>query len=326
MSNEINKKQKKSFANKLRNVFTEEIKEHLKVIEKERIRYITYSFLSLLAIPIFIALFFFYLNNSESVNIDINFVVFFIAGPLALSYFILKRYKTKAKSQIMPLLLSCLGDFKCVPKEIKKNQDDKAYFKRLKLIPPFDSCSVDDRIVGQYNNLQVDIYEVELARIQRSRKSYSKTIVFSGLLVKVPLLKNSNTVTLIKPKAIKIGDSKNIVKLEDPEFNKHFDVYSLDQVEARYLITTAFMSRLIKIVKMKMGEVSLSFEEGYVNIAIDNKKQTLGLNIPFLKKDWFEVSIFQKATDIRNYRKILEELQAILDVIDNLKLTQNIGL
>ena len=33
------------------------------------------------------------------------------------------------------------------------------------------------------------------------------------------------------------------VKLEDPKFEKLFDVYGNDQIEARYLLTPSFMER-----------------------------------------------------------------------------------
>jgi hypothetical protein len=34
------------------------------------------------------------------------------------------------------------------------------------------------------------------------------------------------------------------IELEDPEFEKIWDTYGEDQIEARYVLTTAFMERL----------------------------------------------------------------------------------
>ena len=58
----------------------------------------------------------------------------------------------------------------------------------------------------------------------------------------------------------------------------------------------------------------ISFENGNVNIAIEDNK------------NWFEFPAFKKATDIENYRNILFELCSILDIVDSLKLEQNIGM
>ncbi|MCD7879400.1 MAG: DUF3137 domain-containing protein [Candidatus Gastranaerophilales bacterium] len=104
------------------------------------------------------------------------------------------------------------------------------------------------------------------------------------------------------------------VHLESPEFEKLYDVYSTDQIEARYLITTAFMQRLVDLEKKGFKGLNISFEQGNVNIAIPSYK------------DWFEVSLLKSAYDIDNYRSILIEILNLLSIIDSLKLDKNIGL
>ena len=47
---------------------------------------------------------------------------------------------------------------------------------------------------------------------------------------------------------LQISDNKR--KLEDIYFNKQFNVYSDDEVETRYLLTTAFMERLSNLKKV----------------------------------------------------------------------------
>ena len=46
----------------------------------------------------------------------------------------------------------------------------------------------------------------------------------------------------------KFSSLKN-VKLEDPNFEKMFEVYSDDQVESRYLLTVTFMERLKELAE-----------------------------------------------------------------------------
>lgn len=41
----------------------------------------------------------------------------------------------------------------------------------------------------------------------------------------------------------------DVVRLEDPEFEKIFVVYSSDEVEARYILSTSFMERLVEFRK-----------------------------------------------------------------------------
>ena len=47
----------------------------------------------------------------------------------------------------------------------------------------------------------------------------------------------------------KIEGLKN-VKLEDPIFEKKFEIYSSDQQEARYLLTTSFTERLLELTEL----------------------------------------------------------------------------
>ena len=111
-------------------------------------------------------------------------------------------------------------------------------------------------------------------------------------------------------------DLKN-VKLEDPVFEKKFEVYSTDQVEARYLLTTSFMERLLELSGLfsKNGVIQCSF---YLN--------KLLLMIPS-DKNRFEVgSIYQPATFIDDIDQILKEMTIIFQIIDILKLERKTGL
>ncbi len=55
------------------------------------------------------------------------------------------------------------------------------------------------------------------------------------------------------------------VKLEDPIFEKKFEVYSSDQVEARYLLTTSFMERILELSNLfsenKLKEKNLKIKK-----------------------------------------------------------------
>ena len=98
---------------------------------------------------------------------------------------------------------------------------------------------------------------------------------------------------------------------QDVKFNEIYEVSSTDQIEARYLITTAFMNRLLE----QKNFISVSFEYGNVNIA---------LHCSYI--DWFEIPISKRADDINTYKVIISEIVQIIKIIDSLKLEQKIGL
>lgn len=72
-----------------------------------------------------------------------------------------------------------------------------------------------------------------------------------------------------------------LVKLENPEFEKIFAVYSTDQTEARYILTPTIMEALVAIYKKYKRKMHLSFIGSRVYVAMS------------FKQDLFEPKIFK---------------------------------
>lgn len=60
----------------------------------------------------------------------------------------------------------------------------------------------------------------------------------------------------------------DVVRMEDPEFEKHFAVYATDPVEARYILSPSFMERLLAYRKKTNTAVQFSFVENHMYIAV----------------------------------------------------------
>ena len=106
------------------------------------------------------------------------------------------------------------------------------------------------------------------------------------------------------------------VKLEDPIFEKMFEVYSDDQVEARYLLTVTFIERLKELVE--------NFGGKSIQCCFYNNK--LLMMIP-IEKDMFEPGSIYEAEDfIDDSKSLLKELSLIFSIIDTLKLNMEINL
>ncbi len=106
------------------------------------------------------------------------------------------------------------------------------------------------------------------------------------------------------------------VILEDPLFNKRFNVYSSDQITARYLVTPAFMQRFYNL-KTAFGakKAKCSFYDDTLMIAIQTKK------------DLFEIcSLFKSLEDPSSIREFYRELDSIYKMIEYFKLDENIGM
>lgn len=107
------------------------------------------------------------------------------------------------------------------------------------------------------------------------------------------------------------------VYLEDPVFNKKYKTYSEDQVEGRYLVTTAFMHRF-KNLHTVFGTRSAkcAFFANEVMFALPTRKNL------------FELSngLFCSLKNPKRIRAFYEEISAIYDIIDYFKLAEKTGL
>jgi len=113
-------------------------------------------------------------------------------------------------------------------------------------------------------------------------------------------------------------DSKKIqpIKLEDPLFEKKFNAYSTDEIEGRYLITTAFMERFINLnTAFGSRKAKCSFYGDNVMFAISTNKNL------------FEIGdLFSRLDNPKQLNEFFNEIASILVLVDYFKLNQKTGL
>lgn len=115
-------------------------------------------------------------------------------------------------------------------------------------------------------------------------------------------------------------DNKNekldTVNLEDPVFSKKFNVYSSNQVEARYLVTTAFMERF--------NELNTAFGAKAAKCSFCGDKILFAIST---NKNLFEIgSLFKTLENSKSIESFYNELSSVLKIIDDFKLNEKTGL
>ncbi len=261
--------------------------------------------------------------------------LFIIVGAGGIISIPVTKYKSNVKGIIFPKIFSFFGDFTYDQKGLGSVRS----LKSSGIIPSYDRESTEDYVRGEYEGVSIELTEAHLEdkhRDSKGRTSYST--VFKGIFVRLSMHKNFKGKTIIKRDSGGIGnwltDKTNAlenVKLEDPVFEKQFEVYSSDQIEARYLLTTSFMERLLKL-SSTFGDdeiaginIPKSFRErrGLQASFYDDK---LLIMIP-TQKDRFEpASIFIPATFEAEINIVLGEMNQIFQIVHMLKLNQDIGL
>lgn len=137
--------------------------------------------------------------------------------------------------------------------------------------------------------------------------------IFSGFFFIADFQKDFRGQTVIYRNSwIKWSNSGQRIKLENPEFEKRFDTYSTDQVEARYLLTPALMEKLIELDRKFPGQITLSFLDSKVIIAIPDSK------------NHFETSIWQSQLNNNSIFQEFHTLSALLGIVDDLNLNLRI--
>lgn len=103
-----------------------------------------------------------------------------------------------------------------------------------------------------------------------------------------------------------------LIKLEDPEFEKEFVVYGDDQVEARYILSPSLMQRITEFRNKTGGNLYLSFTGSRLYVAVP------------LARNMFEPSYFTCAADFKCIEEYYHDLLLAVGIVEDLNLNTRI--
>ncbi len=219
--------------------------------------------------------------------------------------------------------------------EIDKNliYDKDKHIQKYQFINSALFASLPDKIDGNdYISGILDGVKIELSDVHAQKKHQnhrgrdSWVTVFRGLFIVSEFNKNFRSRTLVLPDNAQksfgglIGNwlqSHNInrdelVKMDNPEFEKEFVVYGSDQIEARYILNHTLMRRLLDFKRKTKHNIYISFLYSNIYIAID------------YNRDLFEPSLFRSLLDFKVVLEYARTLSLAIGVVEELKLNQKI--
>ncbi|MDZ8069743.1 MAG: DUF3137 domain-containing protein [Nostoc sp. DedQUE08] len=212
-------------------------------------------------------------------------------------------------------------------------QEDTTYstwyaLYHLTIIPPFISYTffllvrllkIIPYILGsilQGKNIEYKKFEAEVFRNNFTRAS----VVFKGLFFQAKFQTNLRTVTIVQPKFIKANintiniANKDEIKLEDPEFAKFFIVYGDDQIEARYILSTSLMDKIVNFRKKTNRNIYISFVDDMIYVAIEEA----------VENNIFEPNLYKSVLSFASLREYFETLNLMLGIVEDLNLDRRI--
>jgi len=189
--------------------------------------------------------------------------------------------------------------------------------RSAKLLPNWDRSNFEDKLTGVRNGVDFEFFEAHLEQRRRRTDSRGRTrtewvSVFDGQCLRFDFHKTFYGTTLVLRDAglfNRLGGVSGTkrARLEDPVFEKAFEVHTTDQVESRFLLTPDVMQELVDLeTAFHGGKIRCAFTGGQVLIAVEGA-------------DLFEPgSLFTPLDNPERIRDLLADFSAVFQLIDAL--------
>lgn len=189
-------------------------------------------------------------------------------------------------------------------------------FRQLGLVPGWDRASYEDLLAGARGDAPFQFFEAHLEEKRTTTDSKGRTrttwvTVFKGQCLTVKFPKQFNGITKVYRDSgmfnwlAKMGVREPRIRLEDPVFEKAFEVYGTDQIESRFILTPDFMERLLGLERTFQGkQLRCAFAGGEMFLAVAGKN--------LLESG----SMHRRMDDLGRVREMLHDFAAIFLLID----------
>ena len=185
-----------------------------------------------------------------------------------------------------------------------------AAFDRLRLMPNFNREGWEDEVRGARGGADFVLCEAHL-KYKTSGKNSSTRTVFHGQLVVIDYHETFLGETVIKRdrgvfnRLMKPGGRFQRVGLASPKFEKIFEAWSTDQVEARTLLDPVVLERFEELDRIFDGaKLRAAFSGGKLYVAMETgDKLNMG-------------TMFQNLESPERVETIMKEFDLIFDLID----------
>lgn len=229
------------------------------------------------------------------------------------------------RCEIVPVLIEALlPDLKFSPdKGLSQSK-----FRSFDLFGCFDRYTSEDHLTGTIGKTKITAAEVHIEQRHRDKDGKTHyTTIFRGVIFIADFNKNFHSRTAVLPdtaerffgklignflQQMNIAESGKLVKLENPEFEKKFAVYSQDPMEARYILTPQLMERLLKVQTCESSPIRVLFSNSNMILALTRSS------------GWLEPPSWGNLANVAVLEKTLYEVSNLLELVEELDLNTRI--
>ncbi len=190
-----------------------------------------------------------------------------------------------------------------------------------------DRYSGNDYVKGSIDGVPLEFSDVHAEYQTKDSKGRTQWhTLFRGLFLVAEFNKYFKSKTVILPDQAEknfgslIGgwlqsinfSRDDLIRLDDPEFEKVFVVYGNDPIEARYILSYSMMKRILDFQKKISHPLFVSFVHNHIHIGIGTKK------------DLFEPAIFTSLLDFKQAMEYINTLRYTIGLVEELKLNEKL--
>ena len=297
----------------------------LKTLEQERRKIVSKLIYVMVAILCILGICLLVLRSNSRVAPPFLFipVLLCIITGAVICHFMTKGYVARFKSVVIQRIVRFIDE------NLNYDADDYIDHETFMLSKIFTQkpniYKGDDLVWGKTGATEIKFSEIKAEHESGSGKNRRRYTIFKGLFFIGDFNKHFTCETVVLPDTAEklfghFGQklqSMNIfrgelIKLEDPEFENHFVVYGDDQIQARYILSTSLMERIVEFRKKTGRKIYLSFVGSKVFVAVSYTKSL------------FEPRIFRTLLDFEPVREYFEDLQLAIGIVDDLNLNTRI--
>ena len=208
---------------------------------------------------------------------------------------------------------------------------DRNKFEAGKLFKhSIDRYSGEDHVRGTLGVTEFEFSELHVEYESRSTNSDGKDTsrwktIFKGLYFVADFHKHFQSDVVVLPDRLErtlgfIGKAlqsmnptrDDLIRLEDPEFEREFVVYGTDQIEARYILTPGMMQRMLELKRKVDGPTHFAFTGSEVHVAVS------------ISKNHFEPKLFTSCLEFDDLCAYVDDLRLVTGIVEDLNLNTRI--
>jgi ABC-type multidrug transport system fused ATPase/permease subunit len=179
----------------------------------------------------------------------------------------------------------------------------------------------EDYVEGMLGNTAARFSELRATYTVETEEGAETVTSYSGLFFVFDFNKAFEGRTVVIPQESRNNNYGQLVRLESPEFEKAFAVYSDDQITARYILSLSLMQRILSF-SLQHRAIYLSFVNGILYVGIPSWGSSVVMGKVILP--FFEPKISSTLLDFKHYRKEFIYLSFVKDIVEEFNLNRRI--